>query len=163
MHGQSVVIGRDAKSHGCASCALGPNSETGDAGYDIAIGWRSVAVGSGAIAIGCGTKSGQNYWLDDERTQHNPNEQATAAVGANAISIGRGTRAENDSSIAVGYGARANANGAVQLGAGSNIEANTLKFQNTTIVKDGKLVGAFDPAELDPQVLAIQDEAIVNS
>lgn len=113
MHGQSVVIGRDAKSHGCASCALGPNSETGDAGYDIAIGWRSVAVGSGAIAIGCGTKSGQNYWLDDERTQHNPNEQATAAVGANAISIGRGTRAENDSSIAVGYGARANANGAV--------------------------------------------------
>lgn len=57
-HGQSVTIGRDAKTHGCASCALGPNSETGDNGFDIAIGWRSVAVKSGAIAIGCGTKSG---------------------------------------------------------------------------------------------------------
>lgn len=162
-HGQSIVIGRDAKSHGCASCALGPNSETGDNGYDIAIGWRSVAVSQGAIAIGCGTKSGQDYWLDPERTQHNPNEQATAAVGLNAISIGRGTRAENDNSIAVGAGAKANASGAVQLGAGDNAEANTLKFQDVTIVKDGKVVGAFDSKELDPVVYEVQSDSVVTA
>lgn len=162
-HGQSVVVGRDAKSHGCASCALGPNSETGDDGFDIAIGWRSVAVSQGAIAIGCGIKSGQDYWLDPERTQHNPNEQATAAVGTNAISIGRGTRAEKNNSMAFGYQAKADAVGAVQLGAGSNTEENTLKFQNTTIVKDGKVVGGFDPASLDPQIVEIDDSGIVTA
>ena len=46
----------------------------------------------------------------------------------NAISIGRGTRAEKNNSMAFGYQAKADAVGAVQLGAGSNTEENTLKF-----------------------------------
>lgn len=112
-HGQAIAIGRDAKTHGPASCAIGPNTEVGDAGFGIAIGWRTVAVASGAVAIGCGITSGQDYWLDPGRTEHNPNEHTTAAVGVNSVSIGRGTRAEKNTSMAFGYQAVADAAGAV--------------------------------------------------
>ena len=148
-HGQSITIGRDAESHGPATVVVGPNAEADNDGFNVVAGWRAIATKKGGIAIGTGTQSGQNYWLDEERTQHNPNEKYTAATGENAISIGRATRAEATDAISIGANAKTTAQGAVQLGQGINTEANTLKFRDVTLVKDGKING-FDDSELDP-------------
>ena len=160
-HGQTIVIGRDGQAHGSADTALGPNTEV-DGDFGIAVGWRATAIGTGAIAIGTGTQSGQNYWTDDTRTVHNPLEKSAAAVGYGAITIGRGSRAEESRSISIGMDAKSNAAGAVQIGAGSNNEANTLKYQNVTIVKDGKLVGEFDPTNLDPETVVMSGDINVS-
>lgn len=125
-HNQEVVIGRDARASGAAATALGPNSEA-DGAQAIAVGWRAMAIGAHSVAIGSGVTSGQNYWTDDTRT--NKNEKAN------------GTLAEGDQTIAIGYGAHAKAARSIQLGKGTNTVANSVQINDTTIFKDGKLVG----------------------
>ena len=149
-HGQSVTIGRDSRAHGPATTSLGPNTEGSDDGFNINIGWRTISTKKGGISIGTGLTSNQDYWLDEGRTEHNPKEGYTAATGVNAISIGRGTRAEADNAISLGAGAKSTAVNAVQLGAGTNDEPDTLKYKNVVLVKDGKLVENFTAASLDP-------------
>ena len=151
-HAQSVTIGRDSHTHGSASTSVGPNAECGTNGFNVAIGWRTAAIGPGAIAIGTGTKSGENYFVDDDQVTHNPNEQSAAAVGAGSIVIGRGTRAEYDDGIAIGRNAKSNAKNAIQLGQGTNNESGTIKFGSTTIVRDGKVVNT-DAGKAEPNVI----------
>ena len=131
--GQSVAIGYCANAEGGQSIAIGPGAKhfigetdlTGHNAYasgstSIAIGYSAKATGSAGVAVGPGTSGGAS----------------TIASGANTIALGKS--------------AQATANGAVQIGTGVNSEANTLKFQNTTIVRNGKIVG-FDESELDPK------------
>lgn len=139
-HMQNVAIGRDADAPGQAAVAFGPNSFAYGT-YGIALGWRANAVGEKSIAIGAANKSGQNYFLPDSKNGTiNPDSDLNLAEGKK--------------SIAIGFNSKAKADGSVQLGEGVNTEANTLKFQNTTIVKDGKVVGAsleaLDPKLVDP-------------
>ena len=130
--GQAVAIGYCAKACGGQTVAIGPGAVHLDSEDDMT-GHNAYASGSTAIAIGYSAK----------------------ATGAASVALGPGqsggnsTMASGDNSIAIGKAAQANASGAVQIGTGINTEANTLKFQNVTIVKNGKVSG-FDETALDP-------------
>ena len=135
--GQAVAIGYCANADGGQSVAIGSGAKHLD-GEDDMTGHNAYAHGSTSVAIGYSSK----------------------AIGSAAVSLGSGksggasTVASGDQSVALGNAAQATAQGAVQIGTGVNDEANTLKFQNTTIVKDGKLCG-FDDTSLDPKEIDI--------
>ena len=84
----------------------------------IAIGWNAKAVGSNPIAIG----SGAFHWYEDEE-------------------VGDRTYANGSEAVALGYCARALADQAVQIGSGINTQKNSLKFRDTFIVKNGRVMG----------------------
>ena len=155
---QSIAIGYC--SHAISSCAMaiGPGARhlddeddlTGNNAYAngstaTAIGYSSKAIGTGALSIGAGI-SGSGI--------------KNKAEGNYATAIGGASQATANQAVALGYQANARAVGAVQLGTGENTEANTLKFQNTTIVKNGKICG-FDDTSLDPKEIDIS-EAVSN-
>lgn len=132
------------------SVAIGKNAQaTGgkDSGtaQAIAIGFNAKSTGSNSIAIG----DGAVHWYETDET-------------------GNGTVASASESIAFGYDAKAKASGAMQIGRGKNETANSLKFRDTFIVKDGKVQGGVDTNavknivgdELDPVVHQGQDEEI---
>lgn len=104
------------------SVAIGGNADARQDGkaisQSIAIGWNSQAKGINSIAIGSGA-------------QHT-NETAVT---------GDATVASNNETIAMGYGAKATANQSVQIGNGINSTPKSLKFYDTTIVENGKVVG----------------------
>jgi hypothetical protein len=135
-----VAIGTRAKATG--------NSETKN--QSIAIGYCARAKGSNAIAIGGGARH-----LDNETDEDGNNAYAN---GATTVAIGYSAKALSTSAVAIGNKARAEATNAIQLGQGTNTEPNTLKFQDVTIVKDGKLKG-FDDTSLDPKQIDITDSA----
>lgn len=147
---QSVAIGRDALATGSATVALGPNTFT-EGAQSIAIGWRANAVGAHSISIGSAKKSGEDYYKDGAI---NPNSDLNLAEGDFSIAVGYNAKATQKDSTAIGDYAAAKAVGAVQLGHGTNDVANTLKFQDVTIVKDGHVVGSVpDPEVIDlPEV-----------
>ena len=131
------------------SVAIGQNAKArsadGKAAQAIAIGPNSKAEGSNAIAIGAGAV----HWFEDDET------------GPAAI-------AKGSEAIALGYNAKAKASSAVQIGHGKNEEANSLKFQDTFVVKDGKVQAGVDTNQvedisrgmLEPQVFVGLDEEI---
>lgn len=145
---QSIAIGYSAHSVGSCAMAIGPGArhyddetdETGNNAYAngstaTAIGYSSKALGTGALSIGAGI-SGSGI--------------KNKAQGNYATAIGGASQATADRAVSLGYQANSRAVGAVQLGTGENTEANTLKFQDTTIVRNGKVMG-FDETQLDPQ------------
>jgi hypothetical protein len=134
--------------------AIGPGAkhaddETDDSGNNAyangstatAIGYSSKAYGTGALSIGAGI-SGTG--------------EKNLASNSYAVAIGGAAQATASSSIAIGFRAKAVATGSVQLGTGTNDEPDTLKFKNTTIVKNGKLCG-FDDTSLDPKEIDVSD------
>lgn len=158
---QAIAIGRDALSAGSATVAVGPNSFAYGQ-LAAALGWRANAVGQHSIAIGAAKKSGQDYFVDG---RVNTNSDLCVAVGDDAIAIGFNTKAYKNKSVALGYYATANADSAVQIGMGTNATPKSVKFYDTTVFKDGKLVGAFNPEDLDPKKVQIEtitaDEIVV--
>ena len=160
---QAIAIGRDALSAGSATVAVGPNAFAYGS-LATALGWRANAVGQHAIAIGSAKKSGENYFVDGAV---NPNSDLCVAVGDDAIAIGFNTKAYNNKSVALGYYATAKADSAVQIGMGTNTIPRSVKFYDTTVFKDGRLVGvgAFNPEDLDPKKVPIEtitaDEVVV--
>lgn len=137
---QSIAIGRDSLSAGSATVVVGPNGFA-EGAQAIAVGWRANAVGAHSISIGSAKKSGEDYYKDGDV---NPNSDLQLAKGDYSVAIGYNNKSLAKDSISVGNGSKVaeSAVGAVQLGAGENTEANTLKFQNVTIVKDGHVVGS---------------------
>lgn len=131
------------------SVAIGQNararSADGRAAQAIAIGPNAKAEGANAIAIGAGAV----HWFEDDET------------GPAAI-------AKGSEAIAIGYNAKAKAASAVQIGHGKNEVANSLKFQDTWVVKDGKVQAGVDTNEVEdisrgmfePQVFVGLDEEI---
>ena len=110
------------------SVAIGGNAVATNAAKSaqaVAVGWNAQAVGNNSIAIGSGA-------------QH-PNETAET---------GDATVASGSTAVAIGYAAKAKAKGAWQLGQGVNAEADTLKFRDVTIVKDGRVAGVLDTNEV---------------
>lgn len=91
----------------------------------VAIGWHAQVSAINGVAIGSGA-------------QHtNETDQTSGATVASA-----------PKAIAVGYGAKSAANDAVQIGEGVNSEPGTLKYRDVTIVKNGRVQGGVDEAEL---------------
>ena len=157
---KAVTLRNVSVAIGARAVAIANNGAT-NTGQSVAIGYCANAEGGQSVAIGSGAKH-----LDDETdiTGHNAYASGSTSIaigysskatGAAAVSLGSGksggasTIASGDQSIALGHTAQATASGAVQIGAGTNSEENTLKFQNVTIVKDGKIAG-FDESALDP-------------
>lgn len=143
---QSIAIGYCAHATNSNAIAIGGGARhaddeddlTGNNAYAngstaIAIGYSSKAIGTGALSLGAGVGTDKNK-----------------AQGNYAIAVGGASQATANSATAIGHRAKATAENAVQLGTGTNSEANTLKFQDVTIVKDGKLKG-FDDKSLDPK------------
>lgn len=113
--------------------AIGPGAKHFD-DEDNDTGHNAVAIGSTAIAIGYAAKA-----------------KGTAALALGAgISGGKKTIASANGATAIGQAAQATAPNAVQIGSGVNSEEGTLKFRDTTIVRNGKVMG-FDETQLDPQ------------
>lgn len=129
---QAVAIGYCANAEGGQSIAIGPGARHLTDETDMT-GHNAYASGSTSIAIGYSAK----------------------ATGDKTVAIGSGqgghTLASATKSVAIGNSAQATATGAVQLGTGVNNEENTLKFQDVTIVKDGKVIGGFEESALDPK------------
>ncbi len=131
----AVVIGEDAKGTVDPDYVAKAPSNTMLRSVSVAIGGHADAMvtnssQSQAIAIG---------WMSQ-------------AKASNAIAIGSGNQATNETamtgdaayaaganSIAMGYGAKATATDAVQFGKGINDTKQSFKFFDTYIVKDGKL------------------------
>ena len=131
------------------SVAIGQNakarSEDGKTAQAIAIGPNAKAEGSNAIAIGAGAV----HWYEDDET------------GPAAI-------AKGSEAIAIGYNAKAKAGSAVQIGHGRNETPNSLKFQDTWVVKNGKVQAGVDTNEVEdisrgmfePKLITDPDEEI---
>lgn len=129
---QSIAIGYSAYASNSCAMAIGPGARHFD-DEDNDTGHNAVAIGSTAIAIGYAAKA-----------------KGTAALALGAgISGGNKTIASANGATAIGQAAQATAPNAVQIGSGVNSEAGTLKFRDTTIVRNGKVMG-FDESELDP-------------
>ena len=143
---QSIAIGRDSLSVGNATTAIGPNAFAYGS-LATALGWRANAIGDHSIAIGNARKSGQNYFVDGAI---NENSDLCAAIGSDSIAIGYNTKSYGNRSVSVGYYANSKADNAVQIGTGTNTTPNSVKFYDTEVFKDGKLVGTFDSKDLDP-------------
>ena len=130
---QSIAIGYSAYASNSCAMAIGPGAKHFD-DEDNDTGHNAVAIGSTAIAIGYAAKA-----------------KGTAALALGAgISGGKKTIASANGATAIGQAAQATAPNAVQIGSGVNSEAGTLKFRDTTIVRNGKVMG-FDETQLDPQ------------
>ena len=164
----SVVIGKGASGTIASNYIAGVTSSTrlrseavaighnatvafdgrGDRVQGIAIGWNAKADGSNVIAIGSGAKHW--YELDEE---------------------GDRTYARGSETVALGYCARATANCAVQIGKGINTVANSLKFRDAWIVRNGRLASVTDTNDViaiiadyfRPQTLTNLDEIAVRS
>ena len=128
-----------------------------------------VQIGEGAIAVADTSAVGTNTPIRsvsiaigagaDARDLENPAKQQSIAIGnqarasgVNSLAIGSGVRHIDETdmtggnayalgaqAIALGYSAKSITNNAVQIGTGVNSEPHTLKFEGTTIVRNGKL------------------------
>ena len=135
---QSIAIGYSAHAKGSCATAIGPGAKHLD-DEDDDTGHNAYADGSTALAIGYATKA---------------KGTAATAIGA-GVSGGKKTIASADRACSIGQAAQSTAPGAFQLGTGLNSTPNSLQFMDTTIVKDGKVVGGFDPSELDPKEVIV--------
>ena len=155
---QSIAIGRDALSAGSATVAVGPNSFA-EGAQSAAVGWRANAVGDHSVSIGSAKKSGENYYKDGVV---NPDSDLQLASGAYSVAIGFNDKATGNSSMAIGKNASATAEGSAQLGTGTNAAPHTLKFEDVTIVKDGRVVGSAPDPQVVPSVPGVASESVVS-
>lgn len=151
LKNQSIAIGYCAHATNSNAIAIGggalhydesENEDTGNHAWAngseaIAIGYATEAKGTAATAIGGGGSGTAST--------------KTKASGNYALATGYKAQALAQSATAIGESAKSTANDAVQIGRGTNDEAGTLKFRDTTIVRNGKVVGGYDPADLDPK------------
>lgn len=140
-----------------AGVAIGPNANAtatnadGTKNQGVAVGWNSKA-GYNAVAIGGGAQHGGETDMTGN---------STYAPGETAVAIGYSAKATNLAGVAIGRGAVSLAEGAAQIGAGTNSTANTLKFQDTWIVKDGKIAGETDTNEVARMIQAESAKGIM--
>ena len=127
-----------------ASVAIGANAMArnadGKQAQSIAIGWNSRATGGNSIAIG----SGAVHWYEDDETG-----PGAVASGGTSLALGYDAKATASTANAIGSYAKAGAAEATQIGRGENKVANSLKFQDTFVVKDGKVQGGVDTNEVE--------------
>ncbi|MBQ3810847.1 MAG: hypothetical protein II839_08540 [Kiritimatiellae bacterium] len=141
--GQTDIDAHGDAHNGPVALGEGARAAVDTTGLSTTIRSVSVAIGAGA----------------DARDLANPAKQQAIALGnqsraaaVNSIAIGSGVRHDDETdltggnayaaapqAIAIGYSAKAVTNDAVQIGPGLNDEPGTLKFRDTTIVRNGRL------------------------
>lgn len=144
------------RSSGTHALSIGENSDTSTQNYSLAIGYKTKATGSGAVALGTANNtyssslkgpiaSGNDSIVIGTGTTRGDSSYASGsqsiaigtvarAINQDAIAIGGTTTASGQYSLAIGANAQATAKGAFQFGGGynsvANSDANTLKFGN---------------------------------
>ena len=161
--GDSVVLGKKAKSEATESIVIGNNvtnkarwsitlgnNATSQSGYGMAIGDRaSTGKGGNAIAIGLmaktsNEKAGGNSQTAVGAASYADGEAASAfgananATGSTSTAIGRATKAIAKSASAFGDGASASAWGATALGVGASARADNSIAVGSAAVTEGR-------------------------
>lgn len=161
--GDSVVLGKKAKSEETESIVIGNNvtnkarwsitlgnNATSQSGYGMAIGDRaSTGKGGNAIAIGLmaktsNEKAGGNSQTAVGAASYADGEAASAfgananATGSTSTAIGRATKAIAKSASAFGDGASASAWGATALGVGASARADNSIAVGSAAVTEGR-------------------------
>lgn len=161
--GDSVVLGKKAKSESTESIVIGNNvtnkarwsitlgnNATSQSGYGMTIGDRaSTGKGGNAIAIGLmaktsNEKAGGNSQTAVGAASYADGEAASAfgananATGSTATAIGRATKAIAQSASAFGDSASASAWGATALGVGASARANNSIAVGSAAVTEGQ-------------------------
>ena len=161
--GDSVVLGKKAKSESTESIVIGNNvtnkarwsitlgnNATSQSGYGMAIGDRaSTGKGGNAIAIGLmaktsNEKAGGNSQTAVGAASYADGEAASAfgananATGSTATAIGRATKAIAQSASAFGDSASASAWGATALGLGASARADNSIAVGSAAVTEGR-------------------------
>ena len=161
--GDSVVLGKKAKSEATESIVIGNNvtnkarwsitlgnNATNQSGYGVTLGDRaSTGKGGNAIAIGLMAKTSNEKVGGNSQTavgvaSYADGEAASAfgsyanATGSLATAIGRGTKATALSASAFGDSASASAWGATALGVGASARANNSIAVGSQAVTEGQ-------------------------
>ena len=161
--GDSVVLGKKAKSEATESIVIGNNvtnkarwsitlgnNATSQSGYGMAIGDRaSTGKGANAIAIGLMTKTSNEKAGGNSQTavgvaSYADGEGASAfgatanATGALATAVGRNSKALEKSASAFGDSASASAWGATALGVGASAKADNSIAVGSQAVTEGR-------------------------
>ena len=161
--GDSVVLGKKAKSEETESIVIGNNvtnkarwsitlgnNATSQSGYGVTLGDRaSTGKGGNAIAIGLMAKTSNEKVGGNSQTavgvaSYADGEAASAfgsyanATGSLATAIGRGTKATALSASAFGDSASASAWGATALGVGASARANNSIAVGSQAVTEGQ-------------------------
>ena len=161
--GDSVVLGKKAKSEATESIVIGNNvtnkarwsitlgnNATSQSGYGVTLGDRaSTGKGGNAIAIGLMAKTSNEKAGGNSQTavgvaSYADGEAASAfgsyanATGSLATAIGRGTKATALSASAFGDSASASAWGATALGVGASARANNSIAVGSQAVTEGQ-------------------------
>ena len=161
--GDSVVLGKKAKSEETESIVIGNNvtnkarwsitlgnNATSQSGYGMAIGDRaSTGKGGNAIAIGLmaktsNEKAGGNSQTAVGAASYADGEAASAfgananATGSTATAIGRAAKALAQSASALGDSASASAWGATALGVGASARADNSIAVGSAAVTEGR-------------------------
>ena len=161
--GDSVVLGKKAKSEATESIVIGNNvtnkarwsitlgnNATSQSGYGVTLGDRaSTGKGGNAIAIGLMAKTSNEKVGGNSQTavgvaSYADGEAASAfgsyanATGSLATAIGRGTKATALSASAFGDSASASAWGATALGVGASARANNSIAVGSQAVTEGQ-------------------------
>lgn len=161
--GDSVVLGKKAKSEATESIVIGNNvtnkarwsitlgnNATSQSGYGMAIGDRaSTGKGANAIAIGLMTKTSNEKAGGNSQTavgvaSYADGEGASAfgatanATGALATAVGRNSKALEKSASAFGDSSSATAWGATALGVGASAKADNSIAVGSQAVTEGR-------------------------
>ena len=161
--GDSVVLGKKAKSEATESIVIGNNvtnkarwsitlgnNATSQSGYGVTLGDRaSTGKGGNAVAIGLMAKTSNEKAGGNSQTavgvaSYADGEAASAfgsyanATGSLATAIGRGTKATALSASAFGDSASASAWGATALGVGASARANNSIAVGSQAVTEGQ-------------------------
>lgn len=161
--GDSVVLGKKAKSERTESIVIGNNvtnkarwsitlgnNATSQSGYGVTLGDRaSTGKGGNAIAIGLMAKTSNEKVGGNSQTavgaaSYADGEAASAfgananATGSTATAIGRATKAIAQSASAFGDSASASAWGATALGVGSSARADNSIAVGSAAVTEGR-------------------------
>ena len=161
--GDSVVLGKKAKSEETESIVIGNNvtnkarwsitlgnNATSQSGYGVTLGDRaSTGKGGNAIAIGLmaktsNEKAGGNSQTAVGAASYADGEAASAfgananATGSTATAIGRAAKALAQSASALGDSASASAWGATALGVGASARANNSIAVGSAAVTEGQ-------------------------
>ena len=147
---QSIAIGYCAHATNSNAIAIGGGALHYDESENEDTGNHAWANGSEAIAIGYATEAKGTAATALGGGGSGTAATKTKASGNYALAAGHKAQALAESAVAIGESSKSSAKGAIQLGRGTNAEANTLKFQDTVVVRNGKVMG-FDETQLDPQ------------
>ena len=161
--GDSVVLGKKAKSEATESIVIGNNvtnkarwsitlgnNATSQSGYGVTLGDRaSSGTGSNSVAIGLMAKTSNEKAGGNSQTavgvaSYADGEAASAfgananATGSTATAIGRAAKALAQSASALGDSASASAWGATALGVGASARANNSIAVGSAAVTEGQ-------------------------